>query len=372
MDKNNDKNKKCELIQAENTDIAVIENGGQILFCKISSLIEQSRRAIYAHATSTTITLFWEIGNHINIDILENKRADYGKQIVSALTTQLMEKYGRTFEARNLRRMMQFAEQFPNFEIVSALPTQLSWSHFVEILPLKTMEAKLFYLNEAARDFASTRQLRKMINRKAYERREIADAQISADSPIPFGTFKDPYLFDVLGIKDEYLEADLEEAILRELEKFILEFGKGFAFVERQKRMIIDGRDNRLDLLFYNRNLRRLVAVELKIGRFEAAHKGQMELYLAWLDKNERKEYEEAPIGIILCSESGREEIEFLKLDRDGIVVAEYWTTLPPKAEFEQKIQTILAETRERMLQRNLLIEGESKKSDENEDGSNG
>jgi len=183
--------------------------------------------------------------------------------------------------------------------------------------------------------------------------------KISIDSPIPLGTFKDPYLFDVLGIKDEYLEADLEEVILRELEKFILEFGKGFTFAERQKRMIIDGRDNRLDLLFYNRYLRRLVAVELKIGRFEASHKGQMELYLAWLDKYERCDGEEAPVGIILCTESGREEIEFLKLARDGIMVAEYWTTLPPKAVFEHKIQTILTETRERMAQRNLLIESE-------------
>jgi len=146
-----------------------------------------------------------------------------------------------------------------------------------------------------------------------------------------------------------------------------LEFGRGFAFVGRQKRMIIDGRDHWLDLLFYNRDLRRLVAVELKIGRFEAAHNGQMKLYLGWLDQNERREGEETPVGIILCSESGREEIEYLKLDRDGIMVAEYWTTLPPKAEFDKKIQTILAETRERMLQRNLLIEGDVEMTDNEE-----
>lgn len=176
--------------------------------------------------------LFWEIGRHINVDILENKRADYGKKIVSALTTQLTEQYGRSFEARNLRRMMQFAEQFSDFTIVSALPTQLSWTHFVEILPLKTMDAKLFYLQESARGHIGTRGLRNMISRKAYERREIADAQISIGSPFPPGTFKDPYLFDLLGIKDDYLEADMEAAILQALEKFILEFGKGFAFIE--------------------------------------------------------------------------------------------------------------------------------------------
>ena len=335
-------------------------NNEQILFEEISAMIEQSRRVIYAQASATTVLLFWKIGQRVNENILENKRADYGKQIVSALATQLTKKYGRSFEVRNLRRMMQFAEQFLDFEIVSALPTQLSWSHYVEILPLKKHEAKLFYMSEAARGFLSTRQLRNMISRKAFERKEIADTQISAASPIPIGAFKDPYLFDVLGIKDEYLEEDVENAILRELEKFILEFGKGFAFVERQKRIIIDGRDNKLDLLFYNRDMKRLVAVELKYGRFNARDSGQLKLYLAWLDKYERREGEEAPVGIILCSESGREEIELLKLDRDGILVAEYWTNLPPKAEFEQKIQAILTETRERLAQRNLLLPGET------------
>ena len=354
-----------DLIKAENGNGAVIENGGQVLFNTISSLIEQSRRVIYNHANSTNILLFWEIGKHINIDILENKRADYGKKIVLQVATQLKEKYGSSFALRNLRRMMQFNEQFPDFEIVSKASTQLSWSHFTEILPLKTMDAKLFYINESARGLIGVMQLREMISRRTFERKEIADTQITSESPIPFGTFKDPYLFDTLGIKDEYLEADLEDAILRELEKFIMEFGKGFAFVERQKRMIVDGRDRTLDLLFYNRYLKRLVAVELKFGRFDARDAGQLRLYLGWLDKYERQPGEESPIGIILCPESGREEIELLKLDRDGILVAEYWTTLPPKAEFQQKIQTILAETRERMLQRKLLITGESEITDE-------
>jgi predicted nuclease of restriction endonuclease-like (RecB) superfamily len=202
------------------------------------------------------------------------------------------------------------------------------------------------------------RALRDMISRKEYERKEIADTQITNASSIPHGVFKDPYLFDVLGIKDEYLEADIEDAILREIEKFILEFGKGFAFVERQKRMIIDGRDYHLDLLFYNRDLKRLVAVELKYGRFAASDAGQIKLYLGWLDRYERREGENAPVGLVLCSESGREEIELLKLDRDGIMVAEYWTTLPPKAEFEQKIHAILGETRERLARRDLLLPG--------------
>jgi predicted nuclease of restriction endonuclease-like (RecB) superfamily len=331
-------------------------NGDNILFDEISALIEETRKKIYNHASGSTILLFWNIGQHINNDILQNKRADYGKQIVSALSTQLTEKYGRTFAIRNLRRMMQFAEQFLDFEIVSMASTQLSWSHIIEILPLKTLEAKLFYLNESNRGIISVIKMREMINRKAFERKEIAKTQITDADCLPLNTFRDPYLFDVLGIKDEYLESDLEDAILRELEKFILEFGKGFAFVERQKRMIIDGHDFKLDLLFFNRNLKRLVAVELKRGQFDASYAGKMKLYLKWLNRYERKEGEHEPIGLILCAGGNhREQIELLEMDKDGIMVAEYWTTLPPKAEFEKKIQTILAETRERLEQRKML-----------------
>jgi len=145
---------------------------------------------------------------------------------------------------------------------------------------------------------------------------------------LPLDTFKDPYLFDYMGLNDEYLEADLEAAVLRELEKFILEFGKGFAFVARQKRVIIDGIDFHLDLLFYNRNLKRLVAVELKQGRFQAEFKGQMELYLKWLNRYERQEGENEPIGLILCAEGNREQIELLEMDKSGIMVAQYWTAV--------------------------------------------
>jgi len=351
------KNKKSDLIKNENNLSTLVENDGHVLFSDISYLIEQSRRILYSQMNRTTVSLFWEIGKRINSDILENKRADYGKKIVSQLATQLTEKYGRSYELRNLRRMMQFAEQFLDFEIVSHPATQLSWACFIEILPLKTIDAKLFYLNEAARGLIGRNGIRKMISRKAYERGEIADTQISDGSPIPPGTFKDPYLFDVLGLKDEYLEADLEEAIIREIEKFILEFGKGFTFVERQKRIIIDGQDFKIDLLMYNRRLKRLVAIELKKGKFEYAYSAQMKLYLKWLSRYGREEGENEPIGVILCAGGNhREQIELLEMDKDGIMVAEYWTTLPPKAEFEQKIQAILAETRERMTQRNSLL----------------
>ena len=326
------------------------------LFVEISALIEQAKATVVAQANHTATMLYWEIGNMINTAILQEKRAEYGKRIVSALATQLQEKFGRTFELRNLRRMMQFAEQFPSWEIVSPLATQLSWSHFIELLPLKTVEAKLFYAKAAAGGHLSAKALRGQISRKTFERTAIADTLLAPNSPVPQGTFKDPYLFDFLGLKNDYLENDLETAILRELESFILEFGKGFAFVERQKRMIIDGEDFYLDLLFYHRTLKRLVAVELKLGKFHAKDKGQMELYLKWLDRYERQEGESAPVGLILCAAGSREQVELLEMHKDGIMVAEYWTELPPKKELEQKIHTLLAETRERLAQRQLRL----------------
>ena len=290
--------------------------------------------------------LFWRIGQQVNSEILHHQRAEYGQKIVTTLATQLVASYGRSFESRNLRRMMQFAEQFPDFGIVSALTTQLSWSHVAEVLPLKTAQARLFYLGEAANRQLATRELRRMIDRKAFERKEIANAQLTEASAIALDTFKDPYLLDVLGLRDGFLEADLEAAVLRELESFILELGGGFTFVARQKRMIIGGEDFHLDLLFFHRRLKRLVAVELKIGKFEAGHKGQMELYLGWLNRYERQDGENAPIGLILCAEKSREQIELLQLDQDAIMVAEYWTVFPERPVFERKIHTLLESAR--------------------------
>ena len=319
------------------------------LINELSLLIEESQQEVVAQANSTLTLLFWQIGKRINEDILQNKRADYGKQIVSTLSTQLKTQYGRNFELGNLRRMLQFAEQFPDLSIVVPLARQLSWSHFTILIPIKNQEAKLFYANLAANGRLGKRELRLQISSKTYERTTIANLQNASEHPAIVNTFKDPYLLDFLGLQTAYLEKDLEHAILRELEAFILELGKGFAFVERQKRMIIDGEDFHLDLLFYHRHLKRLVAIELKLGRFEAGHKGQMELYLKWLDKYEKTDGEQSPIGLILCAESSREQIELLEMHKDGIMVVEYWTELPPKEQLEQKIHSILTEARERM-----------------------
>jgi len=259
---------------------------------------------------------------------------------------------GNSFTERNLYRMTLFAERFPNEKILPTLSAKLSWSHILELLPLKTQEAMLYYANDAAQRNLGVHELRRQISRKAYERREIANAELSDKSSVPFNVFKDPYLLDMFGLKENFAEADLEKAILTELEAFLIEFGHGFTFVERQKRMIIGNEDAVLDLLFFHRKLKRLVAVELKLGIFKASYKGQMELYLNWLNEYERLEGEEAPIGIILCTTANREKVELLKMDQAGIAVSEYWTHLPPKAEFEQKIKEILIEAKERLERR--------------------
>lgn len=331
-----------------------INTGNTDLISEISLLIEQSQRHIATQANSALTQLFWQIGKRINDEILLNKRADYGKQIVVTLSEKLMTRYGRSFEEKNLRRMLQFSEQFEDFSIVVTLSRQLSWSHFLVLLPIKQAEAKQYYANLSSVEYWSVRDLRKQIASKAFERNEIANTQLSTFKPELLNTFKDPYILDFLNLKNTYLEQDLERAILHELEAFILELGKGFAFMERQKRMIIDGDDFYLDLLFYNRKLKRLVAIELKLGKFKAAHKGQMELYLKWLSKYEKAEGENEPIGLILCAESNKEQIELLEIQKDGIMVAEYWTEMPSKQALQQKLHQLLIEAKERIARNTL------------------
>ncbi|KFC21011.1 hypothetical protein IO89_12350 [Epilithonimonas lactis] len=325
------------------------------LFSDLSKLIEQSHHQVAMQTNSTLTILFWQVGKRVNDDILQNQRAEYGKQIVSTVSSQLEHLYGRNFTEKNVRRMMQFAELFSEMQIVVTLSRQLTWSHFLVLIPLKSEGAKEFYAQLAINETLGVRELRRQIGNKAFERTEIANIQVNKNENFPINTFKDPYLLDFLALQNGYLEKDIETAILHELEKFILELGKGFAFVERQKRMIIDGEDFYLDLLFYHRSLKRLVAIELKLGKFQAKHKGQMELYLKWLNKNERQQGEETPIGLILCAESSKEQVELLEMHKDGIMVAEYWTELPSKKELERKLHSALIEAKERFERKKLL-----------------
>jgi predicted nuclease of restriction endonuclease-like (RecB) superfamily len=272
----------------------------------------------------------------------------------------LVAKRGRSYEEKNLRRMMQFAEQFIDEQRITELGRHLSWSHFLALLPLKTMQAKAFYAQQAIDGRLGVRSLRELIHKKAFERCEVANAQLGDGSTVPLDTFRDPYLLDFLNMRDRYQERDLEEAILHDLEAFLLEVGNGLAFIGRQTRMPMGDRDYHLDLLFFSRPLRRLVAVELKIGESLPEYMGQMHFYLKWLNRYQRGESEAAPIGLILCTSADREQIELMELHKDNIVVAQYWTELLPKAELEERIKIILRDAKERLTRRQLLL-GEDK-----------
>ena len=344
----------------------------EALHAELRALIDTSRRRLAGAVNAELTRLYWTVGERLRAEGLGGARARYGDKLIARLGEQLAREFGRGFEAKNLRRMVQFAERFPASEKVASLMRLLSWTHFLQLMPLKGAEARDFYAHQAAQERWSVRELRQCIERRTYERTALASTQgaglshalaqaDAAGGPLagtPGLVFKDPYFLDFLGLRQGHDEGDLEGAILRELEAFILELGRGFAFVERQKRMVIDGEDFHLDLLFFHRRLRRLVAIELKLGRFKAAHKGQMELYLKWLDKFERQAGEEPPIGLILCAESSREQVELLQMQKDGITVAEYWTELPPKAEIERHLHQALIEARERLARRGLLLEG--------------
>lgn len=256
--------------------------------------------------------LYWRIGPRINTQVLEGRRADYGEEVLPTLAAQLVKDYGGSFAVKNLRRMVQFAVTFPDEQIVISLIRQLSWTRFIALIPLKDPRQRDYYAQMASTERWSVRTLRERIDSMLYERTlsQKPDETIAqklatmrdAQHMSPALVMRAPYILDFLGLRDTWQESDLETAIIREMESIRLELGVGFTFVARQKRIQIDDEDFHLDLLFYNRKQRQLVAVELKVGEFKVAYKGQMELYLRWLDKRERELEEASPLGIIHCT----------------------------------------------------------------------
>jgi len=333
------------------------------LLIEIRTLIEEARRQTAVAVNIGLTLLYWRIGRRIHREVLGSERAAYGGQIVVTLSRQLVVEYGRGYSEKNLRRMVQFAEAFPEEEIVVTLSRQLSWSHFSALLPLSQPFQREFYAEMCRIEGWSVRTLRERIDSMLYERTALSkqpDALIRHELAIlrgkgavtPALVLKDPYVLDFLGLTDRFLERDLEDAILRELEIFLLELGAGFSFVARQKRIQLDADDFYIDLLFYNRKLKRLVVVELKQGNFKPEYKGQMELYLRWLAQNEREPEENFPLGIILCAGKNTEQIELLELDAAGIHVAEYLTVLPPPEVLRAKLHEAIEVARTRIQSR--------------------
>lgn len=330
------------------------------LLADLRQLIEQARQAAAVAVNAGLTLMYWHIGQRIRTDVLGGQRAGYGEEIVATVSRQLTADYGRSFSAKSLRHMMRFAEVFPSQEIVSTLSRQLAWSHVLELIYLKDPLARDFYAQMCSTERWSVRTLRERVDSMLFERTALSkqpdelirselDSLRAQGEVTPPLLLKDPYVLDFLALDDRYLEKGLEDAILRELEHFLLELGAGFSFVARQRRIQLDSEDFYIDLLFYNRKLRRLVAIELKLGDFKAEYKGQMELYLRWLAKHDQEQGDLPPLGIILCTGKKHEQIELLELDKSGIHVAEYLTVLPPREVFAQKIHQAMQQARLRM-----------------------
>jgi predicted nuclease of restriction endonuclease-like (RecB) superfamily len=331
-----------------------------LLLTDIKQLITAAKQRAAIAINSELTILYWQIGKRIQGEILRGKRAEYGKQIIANLSQQLMSDYGEGWGDRQLWYCVRMAEAITNEGILNTLCSQLSWSHFRIILPISDSLKREFYIELCRVGKWSVRQLQERINSQLFERTAISkkpEKTIQKElailrktkNPSPQIFLKDPYFLNFLDLKDRYLEKDLEDAILREIEKFLLEMGAGFTFVARQKHLQIDDRDFYIDLLLYSRKLKRLIAIDLKIGEFEAGFKGQMELYLRWLAKNEKEVGEKSPLGIILCTGKSQEQIELLELYKSGIHVAKYLTALPPRKLLEDKLQSAIKIAQQRI-----------------------
>lgn len=330
------------------------------LLTELRQLIDSARRRVAVAVNAELTLLYWHVGERIHREILGGQRAGYGDEVVAALARQLSAEYGRGWSARQLRLCIRFAQTYPEVQIVHTLCAKLSWSHLRLLAALDDAIQRDFYTGLCQLENWSVRQLQERMQSMLFERTAISrqpeetiahELQVLRQEQVvnPALLLKDPYVLDFLDLNDRYLEKDLEDAILREIEQFLLELGAGFTFVARQKRLQIDNDDFYIDLLLYNRKLKRLVAVELKIGEFKAEYKGQMELYLRWLARYEQENGENSPLGIILCAGKKQEQIELLELDKSSIHVAEYLTVLPPRETLQAKLHDAIERARLRL-----------------------
>ena len=327
----------------------------------VRQLIEEARTQVAVAINAETSLLYWKVGKRINAEVLQGKRADYGKEVLNTLAIALISQYGKGWSAQQLRQCVRFALAFPEKQILNKLCTELSYSHIRQLISIEDPLKREFYAEICKLEHWSVRQLQERIQSMLFERTAISkkpEETIKADLKklreekqlSPDLIFRDPYFLNFLGLSDKYLEHDLESSILAELQRFIIEMGNDFAFLARQKRITIDNRDYRIDLLFYHRRLKCLVAIDLKIGEFDAAHKGAMELYLRYLEKYEQVEGENTPIGLILCTGKNDEHIELMQLDKSNIRVAEYLTLLPSRELLQEKLHKAVEIARNNLL----------------------
>ena len=336
------------------------------LFTDVCQIIDSARSRIAVYANSEVCMTNWYVGKRIKEDVLFNRRGEYGKQVLKNLAQQLTERYGKGWSHKTLLHCLRCAETFSEEEIVSAVQRQFSWTHLKSLMYIKDPLAREFYAVMCRLEHWDTRTLDQKIDSQLYERTAISrrpeelikkELQHVSETNmlVPDFVFRSSYFLDALGLPDMFSEKELENAIITQIQQFLAEIGTDFAFLARQKRITIDATDYYIDLLFYHRGLRRLVAIDLKLGKFRPEHEGQMRLYLRYLDRNEKREGEESPIGLILCSEGNTEHIEYLMLDDDSPVkVAQYYTQLPDKKLLAEKLQRAIAIAREHYEEQKL------------------
>ena len=329
------------------------------LYSDVCQIIDGARSRIATFVNTEACLTNWYVGKRIKEDVLYNKRAEYGKQVIKNLSVKLTERYGTGWSFYKLQHCVRAAYTFSEDDIVYATRTQLNWTHLRSLMGIKDPLERQFYAQMCSIEHWDTRTLDEKIDKQLYLqtalsrkpeeviKKELEESK-SKNQLLPDMVFRSSYFLDILGLPDVFTEKDLENAILGQVEEFLSELGSDFTFVKRQKRITVDAVDYYIDLLFFHRELRRLVAIDLKLGKFKPEYEGQMRLYLRYLNQNDRKPWEESPIGLILCSEGNTEHIEYLMLDEESpIKVAQYYTKLPDKKLLSEKLRKAIAIARE-------------------------
>jgi predicted nuclease of restriction endonuclease-like (RecB) superfamily len=306
------------------------------LFQSVKEIITQSREKVFRIANSTLLLTYWQIGKLIVEDEQQGKeRAEYGKYTLKNLSKKLTLEFGKGFDESNLRNMRSFYHSFP---ICDALRHELSWTHYRLLIRLDSSEKMNYYINESVQNNWNYRDLKRQINSLAFER--VLDHKKSPTETI-HSVLKDPYIFEFLGLKtDEKIsEKDIETAIIDHIQKFLLEFGKGFAFVGRQQHISTDTSDFYIDLVFYNYILKCFVIIDLKTGELSHQDIGQIDMYVRMYDDLKRGEGDNPTIGILLCSEKDETIVKYSVLnDKNNLFASKYLLYLPKEEELKQII----------------------------------
>ena len=333
------------------------------LLDKVSNLIEEARRKTVRHINTVITQTYWEIGRLVvEEEQRGEKRAEYGEYLIRRLAKDLTKQFGKGFTERNLWWMKQFYITYPKLyalrtefekdEKLYALRTQLSWTHFRILMRIKDETARQFYEIETIKNNWSTRELERQIDSLLFERLTLSKnknkvMELARKGQIierPEDAIKDPYILEFLGLPERsyYTESQLEQRLIDHLQEFLLELGKGFTFVARQKRITIDNEHYYIDLVFYHRILRCLILIDLKVGKLDHKDVGQMNFYLNYIKDREMLEGENPPVGIILCTETGRSRV-FVEYALGGlsnkVFVSKYKLYLPTKKELEAEIK---------------------------------